>query len=186
MELSEITDATLIDQCLSGDGKAWEALLTRYERLIYHTALRAGASPTDADDVFQSVCMIWLEELGRLRDPERLGAWLVTITRRECRGRWRHSHKLDDATVDLVDGHPSAEESPEALAGKADDARHVKAALEQMGDPCRSLLHLLYFDPSEPSYADIARKLRITPNSLGPTRMRCLEKLKEILEKMGW
>jgi DNA-directed RNA polymerase specialized sigma24 family protein len=83
----EPTTSELVEQCLAGQRTAWEALLSRYERLIYYTTLRTGMTTDEAADVFQTVCLIWIEELGRLRDPERLGAWLVTTTRRECWAR---------------------------------------------------------------------------------------------------
>lgn len=67
------TDAQLIQQCLQGNEKAWEELVRRYERLIYYTALRTGVVGDEAADVFQAVCLVWLAQLGRLRNPERLG-----------------------------------------------------------------------------------------------------------------
>lgn len=180
------TDAELIRQCLDGQATAWEELLSRYERLIYHTALRAGAAGDEAADVFQAVCLIWLKELGRLRDPERLGAWLVTVTRRESWSRWKRRRETEADDDELLKIEALPEELPEALAAQAADGRAVKQALEQLAEPCRRLLWMLYFDPERPSYEDIARRLNLAANSIGPTRARCLEKLKAILQQMGW
>lgn len=183
MPVTEASDAQLIERSLSGSSTAWETLLSRYERLIYYAAYKAGADKDEAADVFQAVCMIWLQELGRLRDPTRLGAWLVTITRRECWARWRHNRNdVDGVEADQV---PDLE-SPEVLAGLADDARAVRDAVQELPQPCRRLIWLLYFDPAKPSYEEIGRKLHVSMNSIGPMRGRCLKQLREMLGKKGW
>lgn len=179
-------DAELIKRCLRGNQEAWEELIFRYERLIYFTAVRSGASSAEADDVFQNVCLIWLKELRKLRNPERLGAWLVTITRREFTAQWRQHEKQDriqGATQAEIDTH---QPSPEALAAQSDDARVVQRSLEQLSETCKELLWLLFFHPGNPSYEETARQLGVSVNSIGPRRARCLAQLKEILEQSGW
>jgi len=83
---ASLPDTELIEACLKGDDQAWEALLVRYQRLIYSIPLRYGLPEHDANDVFQNVSLLLWENLERVRDRERLGAWLVITTRREC---WR-------------------------------------------------------------------------------------------------
>jgi RNA polymerase sigma factor (sigma-70 family) len=187
MSDTEPTTSELVRKCLAGQPTAWEALLSRYERLIYYTALQSGMATDEAADVFQTVCTIWLEELGRLRDPERLGAWLVTTTRRECWARLKRNriHEGEDLEI-LAEREPAPDESPEDLAARAEDARIVRAALQKLSEPCRSLIQLLFYDPKQLSYLAIARLLKIPANSLGPTRARCLAKLREILRLAGW
>jgi RNA polymerase sigma factor (sigma-70 family) len=178
----KISDPELISQCLAGHKQAWEILLSRYERLIYYTALRTGIDAAEVEDVFQNVCTIWIKELKKLRDAQRLGAWLVTTTRRECWAIWR-SKKVNE---ELLDDQLVFDESPEKLASHAEDANLVQKAFKQLGEPCHRLLQCLYFDPSPRSYAEIAREINMPINSIGPTRARCLEKLKTILEKLNW
>lgn len=182
----EATDAELIQQCLAGQQAAWKTLLSRYERLIYYTALRTGVSQDEAADVFQAVCLNWLEGLGRLRDPQRIGAWLVTTTRRECWARWKRHRDTEDDPEPSLEEQISPEETPEMVAAQAEDARAVRWALQRLAEPCRRLLWLLYYDPAHPSYAVIALQLKMPANSVGPTRTRCLAKLKEILRQVGW
>src|SRR5690242_7682808 len=79
-------DRELVQSCLKGDAEAWETLILRYQRLIYSIPIRAGFSPVDAADVFQSVCVKLLEKLSSLRKQEKISSWLITITTREC---WR-------------------------------------------------------------------------------------------------
>lgn len=84
--LDRLTDPQLIARCLSGDARAWDALLERYESLIYSALRRAGLTPADADDVFQEVCLSLLNHLESLRDTQRLSGWLLSVAR--CQA-WR-------------------------------------------------------------------------------------------------
>lgn len=179
---SNINDANLISQCLAGHQQAWEMLLSRYEKLIYYTALHTGIDAAEVEDVFQNVCTIWLKELKGLRDARRLGAWLVTTTRRECWAIWRRKKVSEEALNEQM----VFDESPEKLAAQAEDANLVQMAFQKLGEPCHRLLTRLYFDPDHRSYAEVAQEINMPVNSLGPTRARCLEKLKTILKKLSW
>lgn len=177
MKISDYPDDKIIAQCIAGQQSAWEELIARYEKLIYSTALRTGLQPNEADEVFQNVCLILLKELKHLRQTNSLGAWLVTTTRRECWALWRH----EKINLEELDEQFASDESPENLAQHVEDAQKVISAFKQLGEPCHQLLWRLYFNEENSSYAEIARDLNISPNSIGPTRSRCLEKLKTIL-----
>lgn len=177
MKISDYPDDELISLCLAGKQAAWEELILRYEKLIYSTALRTGLDSYEADEIFQNVCMIWLKELKNLRKANSLGAWLVVTTRRECWALWRH----EKVKLEELDEQLASDESPENLAQHVEDARMVQSAFKQLGEPCHQLLWRLYFNEENSSYAEVARDLNIPPNSIGPTRSRCLEKLKTIL-----
>jgi RNA polymerase sigma factor (sigma-70 family) len=177
LKISDYTDDELVSHCIAGQQSAWEELIARYEKLIYSTALRTGLAPYEADEVFQNVCMILLKELKQLRKTKSLGAWLVTTTRRECWALWRK----DKAKLEELDEKIASDELPEEIALHFEDAKKVLSAFKQLPDPCHKLLWRLYFDEEKSSYAEIARDLNIPPNSIGPTRSRCLEKLKTIL-----
>lgn len=184
--MGQVSDAQLIQACLRGDERAWEALLERYERLIYSIPRRYGMSEHEAAEVFQNVCITLLEQLERLRHYEKLGAWLVTTTRRECWRQWRQSKASDPATQDDPFTPPTAPEaSPEEVVAEYEEHMRVRRALERLAEGCRKLLWHLYYDPAQPSYADIARRLNLPLGSIGPTRARCLEKLRLVLEESG-
>src|SRR5215468_11626272 len=87
-EMLSKTDPELVEDCLDGDPTAWEALVFRYQRLIYSIPVKLGFSQDDAADVFQSICLKLVEKLETLRDHNKLGSWLITATTREC---WRKS-----------------------------------------------------------------------------------------------
>jgi RNA polymerase sigma factor (sigma-70 family) len=182
LKISDYPDEELISLCIAGQQSAWEELIARYEKLIYSTALRTGLDSYEADEVFQNVCMIWLKELKHLRQANSLGAWLVTTTRRECWAFWRHNK----AKLEELDEQIASDELPEALAQHVEDSRKVLSAFKQLGEPCHQLLWRLYFNEEPSSYTEIARDLNIPANSIGPTRSRCLEKLKSILISMSF
>jgi len=182
------SDRELIAACSTGEAWAWDALVDRYKRLIYSVALRAGLGHEDAADVFQTVFTLLLDKMRGIRDPQALGAWLITTTKRQS---WRLLKKRQRETTDEWDAasRPSVAEQwlhnahPDESCWA--DQTLVRDALAQLGERCRRLLWLLYYDRSEPSYEQIGRQLEIPLGSVGPTRARCLQKMRKLLQAMG-
>jgi RNA polymerase sigma factor (sigma-70 family) len=163
----------LIERCIKGDAAAWKDLVVRYERLVYSVAITFCSQPDDASDVFQQVWMELYQHLADLRNIGALPAWLITVTRRQAFKliRSRHdSEQLDEEYPDLKQQLTHIERE-----------HALERALEQLPDRCRNLINLLYFTADEPSYAEISGKLAMPVASIGPTRARCLEKLKKLL-----
>lgn len=181
-----LPDTELIDACLEGTNQAWEALLVRYQRLIYSIPLRYGLPEHDANDIFQNVSISLLKNLARLRDRKRLGAWLVITTRRECWRVFHHNQQvtLHPETLDLSQDVPDNGYSEDDFLA-LERQTVVRAAVESLDGPCHQLLKQLFYAEPRPSYTEIARALALPEGSIGPTRARCLEKLMRILEKMG-
>lgn len=188
--LVEYDDEQLISLCLDGDEAAWEAIVVRYRRLVYSIPLKMGLGEEVAADVFQSVCLRLLEHLAKLNDRGKLASWLITTTTREC---WRTSNRSrreapigegGDASGDapprpeLADPRPLADEEQVQLA----EAQRLRQAVEALPDRCRSLVELLYYAEDRPSYEEISRRLGMPVPSIGPTRARCLEKLRKLME----
>jgi RNA polymerase sigma factor (sigma-70 family) len=181
-------DRQLIADCLAGKHESWKILISRYQRLIYSIPLKNRLSPDDAADVFQAVCLKLFERLSTLRDQERLSSWLFTTTTREC---WRISarNRRESQTSASIDagGDDAIQELPsnEILADEAwEDLQRqhaVSQSIEELPERCRDLLKMLFYQPDEPSYADIARRMEMPVSSIGPTRARCLEKLRKLL-----
>lgn len=184
---AEPSDPALIAACLGGDDSAWRALIDRYRRLIYSVPVRYGFSSDEAADVFQDVCILLYEKLHLLRDHERLPSWLLTSTSRLCWARRRSAAKMpvsiDEEGLDAPDEDaPLADEELDAL-----ERRHVlEVALAQIPIPCAKLLGRLFLDQGDVSYKDISRDLRMPEGSIGPTRQRCLEKLRSVLARAGF
>ncbi|HEU4391264.1 MAG TPA: sigma-70 family RNA polymerase sigma factor, partial [Blastocatellia bacterium] len=110
-DYAEQTDRDVVAACLDGDSVAWEALISRYQRLIYSIPIKSGLNSDDAADIFQSVCVKLLEKLRSLRDHEKLSSWLITTTTRES---WRVS-ALRRRTAN-TDTRDADEDGPDRLS----------------------------------------------------------------------
>jgi RNA polymerase sigma factor (sigma-70 family) len=182
------TDTQLVSACLAGDADAWAELVIRYQRLVYAVAMRHGLSREEAEDVFQLVFTILLDKLDTCRDQERLGAWLTTITRREA---WRVAQQRSPGLAkreedDVLEGLAGAEPPPDAAIERLEEQNLVRQALDRLDARCRRLLWHLFYTPEPPSYAELAERLAMPQGSIGPTRARCLARLRSILRSMGF
>ena len=174
-KVSGATDAELIKRCIGGDEEAWEVLVLRYNRLIFSVSLTICHDRDVAADMMQQVYLEMYQKLGDLRDTDKLPGWLSTIARRKTYNHLRSAGVLEELTED----ERSVEASDELL--KMERQHLLERALEQIPDRCRRLLALLYFSPTEPSYNDISAEMGMPVASIGPTRIRCLNKLRKIL-----
>jgi RNA polymerase sigma factor (sigma-70 family) len=180
----DLADPELVSRCLGGDSLAWEALIMRYRRLIFSIPNRFGFAPSDCSDVFQTVCVKLIEHLADLRDEEKVSAWLITTTTRHC----IHVRSLKHRSVsdeDRLEETPAPGETTEEVRIRADRQQKVRNTIREMSERCRNLLELLYFEPSSPSYAEIGERLGMPVPSIGPTRARCLDKLRTLLRRKG-
>lgn len=163
----------LIERCLRGDQAAWTELVQRYQRLVYSVALALCPDIGDASDVFQQVWMELFQHLADLRKVEALPAWLITVTRRRAYAAInakRGATPFDDEMPDSSD-----------RLGVIEREHALERALGQLPERCRRLIDLLYFDIKEPSYAEVAEVMRMPESSVGPTRGRCLDKLRKLI-----
>ena len=183
----EPTDEALVLACRRGDAAAWEALVVRYQRLIYAISLRGGLNADQAADVFQHVFTVLLEQLPTIAQPAQIRGWLATTARRETwrmRRRERSSQPLaenggkDDEAHEVPDDAPLPDEILLAL----EEEHSVRTAIAALDERCRMLLTLLFYRADPPSYAEVALALGISEGSVGPTRARCLQKLLMVLK----
>lgn len=186
--LSDEDDAALVARCLHGDGAAWGVLVQRYQRLVYAIVRRVGLDEHGAADVFQTVFARLVQHLPRLADPSRLQAWIVTTAKREAllqRKLARRSLSMtrsedesdEPSEWDVADESPIAEEALSALQ----QINQLRVALDRLDERCRSLLLLLFRDEDERlSYDEVARRQGTSVGSIGPTRSRCLDKLRTL------
>jgi RNA polymerase sigma factor (sigma-70 family) len=179
------TDRDLIRACRLGDARAWERLLDKYERLVFSISLNYGLTTDDAADVTQITFTILLQNLNTLPDEIRLSSWLATVARRHT---WRLLARNRREAVNP--GEDLARN--EALGGIVDSRERRELAewlyqgLSLLDERCRRLLLALYFDAEQPSYAQIADQLKMPIGSIGPTRARCLEQMRQSLDTVEW
>jgi RNA polymerase sigma factor (sigma-70 family) len=172
------TVVALVARAARGDPGAWDEIVERYAPLVWSICARFQLSSHDREDVSQSVWLLLVEQLGKLREPAALPGWIATTTQREClrvvmaaRKSERRGTGLDDA-LQFVD-HTIIDE--EILMAERNAA--LRAACAELPTRCQQLLAMLTSDPPC-SYAQISEKLQIPMGSIGPQRARCLERLR--------
>ena len=181
--MDSLSDEALVTACRGGDQAAWEALVIRYQRLVYTVPARAGLDHDVTADVFQDVFAALIENIGAIEQPERLRAWLVTTARRKtlravCGVRAsRRSESGEGAMLAVPDGEPLPDEEVERL----EEQHAVRAAVAALDDRCRELITLLFYCPEPPPYSEVAAALGMPEGGVGPTRARCLRKLMRLL-----
>lgn len=170
------SDGELLAACRRGDASAWSVVLDRYERLVFSIALRYGLSRDDAADVTQATFTALLQGLDGIREHDRLASWLATVARRQT---WRLLERARREPHTTLNG--DGPQAPDAIEGW-ERAEWLHGGLDTLDEPCRELLAALYLDPAQPPYADVAARLRRPVGSIGPTRARCLARLRTILD----
>src|SRR5262245_42743762 len=174
------TDRDLIRACRAGDARAWERLLDKYERLVFSISLNYGLTTDDAADITQITFTILLQNLNTLPDEIHLSPWLATVARRHT---WRLLARNRREAVDLDEDLAGNEAVGEIVDDRErwELAEWLNQGLSMLDERCRLLLLALYFDAEQPSYAQVADHLNLPVGSIGPTRARCLEQMKQRL-----
>jgi RNA polymerase sigma factor (sigma-70 family) len=151
----------------------------RYSGLVWSVARGHRLGDADASDVAQTVWLRLVESLPRLREPAAVGGWLATTARNESLRLLRRSGR-EVVEADLgLDGTPADDAySPEAVLEARERRDLVRHALDRLSLRCQTLLRALAYS-SDNSYADISAALDMPVGSIGPTRGRCLDRLRQ-------
>lgn len=184
-------DAYLVARCLDGDAGAWTALVQRYQPLVYAIARRARLDDHTSADIFQAVFARLMQHLPRIEQPGRLQAWIVTTAKREALRTLRTGRRtvsmsgegendgLAQDALDVADDSPLAEQALSDLQ----QLHQLRGAVGQLDGRCRALIELLFRDEDDTvGYDEIARRFDMPLGSVGPTRARCLGKLRRLFE----
>jgi RNA polymerase sigma factor (sigma-70 family) len=171
--------AALARRAAAGDRDVLDELVSEFEGLLWAIARGHRLSDADAGDVAQTAWLQLLQNLHRLEDPTRMGAWLATTARREC------LRKLRASAREIPNDEPPepAAESP-AIDGPLLEAERdatLWSAFGRLPSRDQALLRMLVVDP-QPSYEEIGAALDMPVGSIGPTRGRALERLRRELE----
>jgi len=163
----------------TGDQAAWDALVERFGGLVWATVRSLGLSAQDAADASQTTWLRLVEHLADIRDPRALGGWLQTTARREALGMLRRAGR-DDPPGDELERMESPEPTPEAFLLAAERSDVLHDALGRLAPRQRRLMLLLASEPRL-SYAEIGALLEMPVGSIGPTRARCLDRIRRHL-----
>jgi RNA polymerase sigma factor (sigma-70 family) len=175
--------AAVVRRAADGDMRAWDRLVDQYGRLIWSIPVQFKLEESDAADVVQTTWMRFIEHIDRIEQPDRVGSWLAATARNECLRHMAARKRLvlvhEDQEFDGADHGPEVDEA--LLA--AERAQVVRDALAHLPSQWQQLLELLMADPPV-TYAEISDQLGLPVGSIGPTRGRCLAKLRTLLESL--
>ena len=169
-------------QILIGDSASWRRLVESLAPLVFTAALRMGLDQRDAEDCAQQTWLDLYRSRHSVDHPNSLPAWLIRVASRKA-SRMIHK-RIREGDMRYVVDPPAEPILPDEMLMELENIARLKLALEQLDGRCRLLLHEVFFAERDKSYADIARELKIPLNSLGPTRSRCLAKLRHIMVPM--
>jgi RNA polymerase sigma factor (sigma-70 family) len=182
------SDERLIALCLKGDQQAWADLVDKYKNLIYSIPIKLGMYD-DAADIFQSVCLDLLSDLSRVREPKALPKWLMQVCYHKCiehQTRARKQVQLEDEDAENLPADQSASALPEEMLSQLQQEQMIRDVMGILPTRCERMVRMLFFETPPRAYQDIARELGIATGSIGFIRGRCLSRLKNQLEKMGF
>ncbi|ONI89088.1 RNA polymerase subunit sigma [Saccharothrix sp. ALI-22-I] len=173
--------AALVAAAAEGDQRAWNEIVERYTPLVLAVIYRHRLRPADAADVNQTVWLRLVEQVGKLREADALPGWIATTTRNECLRMLRIQQRTQpfdplsaDEPVSPDDAVADLDEEMEA----AERRQALREGFRSLSQQCQVLLTKLMADPP-PSYAAVSEQLAMPVGSIGPTRIRCLDKLRK-------
>lgn len=184
--VSRATDAFTRYQ--AGERAALDELVVTVTPLLWRTVRETGLDSSAAEDVVQTVWLSLLRRAETVRDPRSVVKWLLTSTRREA---WRASTRRrteltrtgavigvdPEETLDLPDQRESL---PDETVFRDDRQRRLWNHVQALPARCRQLICVIAF-ADRPDYSLIAESLGMPVGSIGPTRGRCLTKLRALL-----
>ena len=167
--------AELVDRARNGDDHAWGAIVEGLQGVVWSTLVGFRLSEEDRKDVFAAAFFRLYERLDTIREPRKLPGWIATTTRHEALALAR-ARQRTEARDDLGEREVFIRGLDEQLL---DDELHVavRAAFARLSPAQQELLRLLTTEPPM-SYDEIADELEIPRGSIGPTRQRCLDRLR--------
>jgi RNA polymerase sigma factor (sigma-70 family) len=171
-----------VRRAATGDLQAWNRLVGQYSRLIWSITASFKLGESDAADVVQTTWMRLIEHIDRIEQPAKIGSWLASTARNECLRHVAARKRIvlvdEDIEFDGADQH--GPEIDEGLLAQ-ERAQDVRDAMSRLPPQWQRLMELLMSDPPV-SYAEISDQLGLPIGSIGPTRGRCLAKLRVLLE----
>lgn len=177
--------ADLFADWRSGNRHAMDDLVRLMTPVLWHVVRAYGLERSLAEDVVQSTWLALVRGHDKIIDERAISGWLTVTARREA---WRvgKSHRRTDATADeLLEPMLPPQESSEAEVTASDESRRMWSAVSALTPRCQRLLRIIAFD-DRPDYAGIAAELDMPIGSIGPTRKRCLAKLRTELVRSGF
>ncbi len=182
-EWANLESGEVVRLAAEGRTEAWDELHRRYSKMITRVARCAGCASADVADVQQAVWARLIQHIGRLNQPDAVAGWLAVVTRRECLRLV--GKRLPTLFVDDVPPAAATDEGPLATVLHAERQAAVRRAVATLPPRRRQLLEAM-LDHPDMGYDQLASRLSMPRGSIGPTRQRCLDDLRQGRELADW
>jgi RNA polymerase sigma factor (sigma-70 family) len=184
---AERSDPELVQACLDGDQQAWSTLIDKYKNLIFSVPIKYGFSRDEAADVFQLVCLELLSEMSRIREPKALPKWLLMVAAHKCYHLKNQDRRHQEKNTEFAES-VGTELPPEAelIVSEAEREQQLRGVIASAPPRCKQLIHMLFYEEPARPYDEIAKELGLARGSVGFIRQRCLDRLKQKLDELGW
>lgn len=169
----------------AGDARAMDELVRLMTPTLWHVVRAYGLDRALAEDVVQTTWMTLVRRHETITDHLAISGWLTMCARREAWRVGKAQRRADPTENEYLEPHLPTAESAERVVTDGDESHRLWLAVGQLNDRCQRLLRVVAFE-ERPDYARIAEDLAMPIGSIGPTRQRCLGKLRALLEGEGW
>jgi RNA polymerase sigma factor (sigma-70 family) len=177
--------AALFVRWREGETRAMDDLVRLMTPVLWHVVRAYGLDRALAEDVVQATWMTLVRRHASIAEPLAISGWLTTCARREAWRVGKLQRRADPTETEFLEPHLPVAESAEHTAQAGDENGRLWGAVGRLDARCQRLLRIVAFE-ERPDYARIAQDLSMPIGSIGPTRQRCLGKLRTMLETDGW
>jgi RNA polymerase sigma-70 factor (ECF subfamily) len=182
-------DAQLVQQCLQGDGSAWEELVRQHSRRVFNICYRFTGNRTEAEDLSQDVFMRIYKTLGSYRSAHGgFATWMTSVTRNLLIDHYRRTKRdritdsLDDA-MPVVENKQSSARRPDEQALMGELSSQLQSALTRLSPELREAVILR--DLQQLEYSEIQTVLAVPEGTVKSRINRGRIELARILQQMG-
>lgn len=176
--------ADLFGQWREGRTRAMDELVRLMSPVLWHVVRAYGLDRALAEDVVQTTWLTLVRRHETILDPKAVSGWLTTCARREAWRVGKLQRRADPTEVEHLEPHLPIQASAEDSAVDGDQTSRLWSAVATLDERCRRLLRVVAFE-ERPDYARLAQDLSMPIGSIGPTRQRCLAKVRAVLEGAG-
>jgi RNA polymerase sigma factor (sigma-70 family) len=173
--------ADLFDAWRGGDSRAMDGLVRLMTPVLWHVVRAYGLERTLAEDVVQTTWLRLVRGQAQIADARAVASWLTTTARREAWRVGKANGRVEATDADDLDSLLPEQASAEDRAAIGEERRRLWLAVQRLAERCQRLLRVIAFE-DRPDYARLAADLAMPVGSIGPTRQRCLAKLRALLE----
>ncbi|HET8605096.1 MAG TPA: sigma-70 family RNA polymerase sigma factor [Marmoricola sp.] len=167
-----------------GDEQGLDELVRLMSPVLWHVVRATGLDHEAAEDAVQTTWLALVRSVGSVHDAQAVGRWLCTAARREAWRSARAAGKVRGCEDEVLDARLPQQPSPELEVVLDDERARLWNALSRLSERCQRLLRIVAMEP-RPDYAGISADLQMPVGSIGPTRGRCLDKLRAELVTAG-